>query len=127
MTTRLLMSQTSPYGAVREPPRGTIFRAVPSKHQLRSHFLEVTHSLKSDSAQKPGPFLSFQHLRIEVALARAISMTPTLEPLGGSEQSSGDPSKLDQPRMRWLSAGQATGGPPVPNPRSSAPGEQLER
>lgn len=123
MTTRLLMSQTSSYGAVREAPRGTIFRAVPSKHQLRLHFLEVTHGLKSDFAEKPGPFLSFQHLRYEVALARSISMTPTREPLESSEQSSGDPLEVrpaygavavghgwpSSPKLAILSARRAAG------------------
>lgn len=44
------------WGSQRAAPRGTVFRTVPSKHQLRLHFLEVTHGLKSDSAGKPGPF-----------------------------------------------------------------------
>lgn len=44
--------------------------------------------------------LSFQHLRREVALARSISRKATQEPLGDSEQSSGDPSELDHPRVR---------------------------
>ena len=53
--------------------------------------------------------LSFQHFRIEVVLARSISMKPTQEPVGGSEQGSGDPSKLDRPRVRWLEAGRLRG------------------
>lgn len=115
------------WGSQRAAAGYHFFRAVPSKHQWRVHFLEVTHGLKSDSAEKPGPFLSFQHLRIEVALARSTSMTPTREPLESSEQSSGDPLKLDRPRVRWLSAGRPRVALQPETRRSSAPGEQLER